>query len=164
MKTILYSKIRKKKIDTPIKESEGKLVDVLVDDSEDYWEAEEVMIKTGMIKGDIVFLPTVDIEEIEEETNITIKKSLNNASEEPAKAFPIRLEDIKGYIVKNSEGEELGKVYDYEISTDVEPWIVWKLLVKPTNLSPLKRRARFSTEDVDKIEDEEIFLVKGYES
>lgn len=163
MKTVLYSNMKKKKIETPVGSDKGKIADFhLKEDEEDHWLVDEVMISVGTLKRDKKFVPIEEMELIEDEEKIKVTTPLEEASNNPLEPYPLKLKEMKGCIVETESGEEIGKVYDYEIATELDSWMVWKLLVKPTDLSPLKRRTKVAVKDVIEVKEDKIVAKDEY--
>ncbi len=162
MDTILYSQIIRKKVDTPAKKGKAKLVDVLATQSKGYWEANEVMIETGLIDSKGRFFSTDEISNLSGEENLVVSKPIEKGSSTPADDNEIYLSRLDGRKVETHDGREVGRIYDYEIYTSSHPWKIWKLLIDPTGLSPLKRRIRIPTKNISDIQNKKLVLKEGY--
>ncbi len=158
MRTMLYSDLTQKKIEIPPEFKKGKIVDILIEPSEGIWTVHEVVVAKGWINKEHRFYFTYELRNIDEEDTIRIRKTMDEARKKPSESSEFYMEDINRKVVKTASGVEIGRPYDYELSLDLEPWVVWKILVDPSNLSPYKRRKRISVKKVDRIEEEKIIL------
>lgn len=161
MKTKLYSEIVKMDVDTPTAEKAGKIKDVLGNKSEKYWEGKEVEIKSGMIKRKKNYFEVDDLRDLGEE-RIELNRGIEDGSDNYSGTVDISLHQTKGKKVMMDE-EEVGSVYDFEIQLDTKPWKVWNILVKPTGISPTKRRMRISIDDIEEVKQDEVILCEDYE-
>ncbi len=162
MDTILYSQIIRKKVDTPIQEGKAKLVDILAMQSKGYWEASEIMIETGLISSKGKFFSSDVLSNLTEKGNLKISVPIDQGHNSPKDKNEIYLSRLDGAKIETFENKEIGRIYDYEIYTESHPWKIWKLLVDPTGLSPLKRRVRIPTKNVKSITPERVILKEGY--
>ncbi|MBS3817418.1 MAG: PRC-barrel domain-containing protein [Candidatus Thermoplasmatota archaeon] len=164
MKSILYSKIIRTKVDTPNQRGKAKLVDVLALKDAGNWKAGEVMIESGLVNKKGRFFSVNEVRFDPEEEKLELTKSLNKGKKNPMGRHELFLSRLDGKKVVSSKGKDLGRVYDYELHLDLKPWKVWKILMDPTGLSPLKRRMKIPTKAVEKVEDKTIILKKGWKS
>jgi|GEM_PF-1403511 len=162
MDTILYSEIIRKKVDTPEKEGKAKLVDILAKQSKGYWEADEVKIETGLIGSKGKYFSSEEIQNIEKDANMKIGKPVEAGRKIPFEKNEFSLSRMDGRKVETFDGREVGRIYDYEIYMSSHPWKVWKLLIDPTGLSPLKRRVRIPTKHVKEVGQKKIILKEEY--
>ncbi len=162
MDTILYSEIIRKKVDTPIKEGKAKLVDILAKQSRGYWEADEIKIETGLINSKGKYFSTDELENIGKNTNMKVNKAIENGRKAPSEKNEHFLSRLDGRKVETFDGNEIGRIYDYEIYITSQPWKIWKFLIDPTGLSPLKRRVRIPTKYVKEVKQKKIILKEEY--
>lgn len=162
METILYSQIIRRKVDTPTKEGKAKLVDVLASWSTGYWEASEIIVETGLISSKGKFFSSNELTNLTAEGALELSKTMKEGNSAPKEENEIYLNRLDGTKVETYDGNEVGRIYDYEIYTDSHPWKIWKLLVNPTGLSPLKRRIRIPTKNVKEIGKKKVVLKEGY--
>ncbi len=162
MDTILYSEIIRKKVDTPVKEGKAKLVDVLAKQSTGYWEADEIKIETGLIGSKGKYFSISELKDIGKDSNMKVNKPIESGRKLPSGENKIFLSRLDGRKVETFDGREVGRVYDYEIYTSSHPWKVWKFLIDPTGLSPLKRRVRIPTKHVKEVDQRKIILKEEY--
>lgn len=162
MKSKLYSELIRKKVDTPKQKGKSKLVEILALQEDGYWVAGEVMIESGLVNKEGRFFPVSELTYLPDEGRFELSKSLKEGNKEPMEKHELYLSYLDGKKVKSTEGKELGRVYDFELYIDFTPWKVWKLLMDPSGLSPLKRRVKVPTKAVQKIEDRTIVLKKGW--
>lgn len=163
METKLYSQIVRTKVDTPMKKGKAKIVDVIAKETKGGWAGGEVKIETGLIGKEAKFFETKDLKNVGGDGNIKLKKPMDQGELTPSERNEVYLGHLDGRKVENSEGEELGRIYDYEILIETTPWKIWKMLVNPTGLSPLKRRVRIHTKYVDTITSDKIILKEEFE-
>jgi len=162
MDTILYSEIIRKKVDTPESEGKAKLVDILAKQSEGYWEADEIKIETGLIGSKGKYFSTRELKNIQKDTNMKIGKPVESGRKIPSEKNEFFLSRLDGRKVETFDGREIGRIYDYEIYMNSHTWKVWKLLIDPTGLSPLKRRIRIPTKYVKEVGQKKIILKEEY--
>lgn len=162
MDTILYSEMIRKKVDTPTKEGKAKLVDILAKQSRGYWEADEIKIETGLINSKGKYFSTDELGNIGRNTNMKVSKPVENGRKTPSDKNEHFLSRLDGRKVETFDGSEVGRVYDYEIYIDSQPWKIWKFLIDPTGLSPLKRRVRIPTKYAKEVKQKKIILKEEY--
>lgn len=162
MKARLYSELIRKKVDTPVQKGKAKLVEILAMQGDGYWVAGEVMIESGLVSKSGRFFPVSEITYLSDENKFELSKPLDKGKKKPMDDHELHLSYLDGKKVKSSKGKELGRIYDFELYTDFTPWKVWKLLIDPAGLSPLKRRRKVATKTVQKIEDKSIVLKEGW--
>lgn len=162
MDTKLYSEITKMKVNTPSKENAGKIKDILGNESENYWEVKEVEIKSGMIKRKKNYFEVDDLEGLGEEW-IDLDRGLEDGSDSHSSSIEISLSKMKGKKVRTKNEEEIGTIYDFEVQVDSRPWKVWNILMKPSGMSPTKRRKRISIGEIESITHDGVILVEAYE-
>lgn len=162
MDTILYSEIIRKKVDTPAKEGKAKLVDILAKRSKGYWEADEIMIETGLISSKGKYFSSDELKNIGKDTNMRIDKPIETGRKTPLEKNEIFLSRLDGRKVESHDGREIGRIYDFEIYITSHPWKIWKFLIDPTGLSPLKRRVRIPTKHAKEVTQKKIILNEEY--
>ncbi len=163
MDTILYSEIVRRTVQLPGDRKKAKIVEIVARRGKTHWNAEEIMIESGLIDKDGAFYPTEMLADISKNGDIFIKKFVAGKPE-PKIRDGIYLSNLIKRPVHDSKGRELGKIYDFEIYIGRNPWIVWTILVNPIGLSPTKRRLRVPTKNVHKIQNDKVILstaVKG---
>ncbi len=157
MKTILYSDIIRKKVEVPSKRSKAKLVEIAASRGKKNWYANEVMIESGLIDKKGAYYLVSTIKYLDKDGPLMLKpKKPGKLS--PQKTDSFLLSGLIKKMVVDKSGEEIGRVYDFEIHIGRDPWIVWKMLVNPTGLKPKKRRLRIATHDVSEITSTKIKL------
>ncbi len=162
MKTKLYSQIVRTKVDTPVNKGKAKIVDILATKVKGSWEASEVKIETGLIGKEAKFFCSDKLENITKNGNVFVDVPIEQGNSNPIDQNEIYLSRLVGNKVETDNGHELGKIYDYEILIGTDPWKVWKLLIDPSGLSPLKRRIRIHTKHIKKITSDRLILDKNY--
>ncbi len=163
MKSLLYSELMRKKVDTPTKKGKAKLVEILALRKKGYWYAGEVMIESGLVDKSGKFFSVSDIEYDREEKRVKLSKNLNEGRTRPLDEHEFYLSRLDGRKVESHSGEELGRVYDFELYVDMKPWRVWKMMINPSGISPLKRRQRIPTKVVEELKSNKIILKKKCE-
>jgi len=163
MKTLLYSELIRKKVDTPAEEGKAKLVDILAKEAKGYWEADEIKIETGLINSKGKYFSTNELKNVKKDNNLKIDKNIEDGRVSPSSENEHFLSRLDGRKVETFVGNEVGRIYDYEILISSHPWKVWKLLVNPTGLSPLKRRLRIPTKYVKQVGQKKIILKEEYQ-
>jgi len=162
MKSTLYSEMIRKKVDTPARKGKSKVVEILAMQGEGYWVAGEVMIESGLVNSKGRFFPVSELTFLPDKNRFKLSKKLDEGNKKPMDDHELHLSHLDGKKVTSYQGREVGRVYDFELYTDFTPWKVWKILVDPSGLSPMKRRIRVPTKAVQKIEDRKIVLKKGW--
>lgn len=162
MRSVLYSEIRRKKVDTPLQKGKAKLVEVLALKKGGFWLAGEVMIESGLIDKKGRFFPVSEVTYAAEDKVIKLSKPLSKGRKSPLDKHEIYLSRLDGIRVETPEGKDIGRIYDFELYTDMDPWRVWKIMVDPSSLSPLRRRVRIPTKSVEEINDKKVVLEKGW--
>ena len=162
MKSRLYSELIRKKVDTPIQKGKSKLVEILATQGDGYWVASEVMIESGLVNRKGRFFPVSEVTYNSNENRFELDRSLNEGDLGPMDDSELHLSYLDGKKIKSHDGKELGRIYDFELYIDFAPWKVWKILMDPAKLSPLKRRIKIPTKAVDKIENKCLVLKKGW--
>ncbi len=153
----MYSEIVRRPVKLPGERKRAKIVDIIARKVKTHWTAHEVMIESGLIDREGAFYPVKIISDIPDEGDIYIGK-YTAGRPEPVNRGGIFLSNLLKKPVHDSKGKEIGKIYDYEIYAGRDPWIVWKVLVIPTGLSPTKRRLRLPTKDIDSIKGDKVTL------
>ncbi|MFP4000811.1 MAG: hypothetical protein ACLFSM_00760 [Thermoplasmata archaeon] len=161
MKTKLYSELKKLKVDTPTEGNAGKIVDILGQRSKKYWDAREVEIKSGTIKKKKNYFQVSDLTYVDEK-RISLGRGIDHGNDSHSRDIDISLSTTEGKNLMNSDEEKVGTIYDYEIQIDSQPWKVWNILVKPTGMSPTKRRMRISIDDIEEVAPDKVVLVESY--
>lgn len=161
MRSVLYSGILRKRVNTPKTKGKSKLVEILVLRKKDKWQVEEVMIESGMVNRKGVFFSVSDVKYDREKKVIELSKPLEKGRRSP-KEHELFLSRVDGSKVISHDGKELGRIYDFEMYTEITPWKVWKMLINPSGLSPLKRRDKIPTKAVKDVTSKKIKLKKGW--
>lgn len=162
MKSTLYSEMIRKKVDTPNQKGKSKVVEILASEGKGYWVAGEVMIESGLVSSKGRFFAVSELTYLSDEKKFKLSKRLGEGNKKPMEDHELHLSYLDGKKVKSAKGKEVGRIYDFELYTDFTPWKVWKILVNPTGLSPMKRRMKVPTKAVQKIEDKNLVLKKGW--
>ncbi len=162
MRAVLYSEIIRKKVDTPAEKGKAKLVEVLALSKENTWLAGEVMIESGLVNRKGRFFPVSKVEYDRKDNVIKLSQLLSDGRKSPLDKHEFYLSRLDGKKVETHEGKEVGRIYDFELYTHLVPWRVWKMMVDPSGLSPLKRRIRIPTKKVEKVKDRKVVLKKGW--
>jgi len=152
---ILGSEIEGFIIINSLGEEIGKIKDVIVDTTKKDWYIKEIIITKGIIKGKGTF-PVNAIKNFDEsEEKILLKEGID-VKEFDEKKFSheyISMDNVKDRDIFGSDEEEIGKIYDYVIATELSPWQVTKLLIRPHEERLKGRRIRLDVENVTQITD-----------
>ena len=161
MKTLLYSNLIRRKVILPMDKSRAKLVEIIVSQRKKFWCVRDVLVETGLIDHQGTYYNPSLLKDIPSKGPISIDKSgVDGSRKSPlGDIFLSRLKDAK---VIGPNDEEIGRIYDYELYIEQEPWIVWKILVRPAGLSPTKRRLRIPTKEIEKVSKTEVVLKEGW--
>lgn len=157
MDTILYSDIIRHSVQVPNKRKRAKIVEIIAEEDEKYWNAEEVMIESGFISKEGLFFPVGVVSNIEGDGDIVLDR-FDKGDKSPRSSGDIFLSQLIKTKVVTPEGEDIGRIYDFEIYVRKDPWMVWKVMVDPEGISPKRRRSRISIEDIDSIEPNKVIL------
>ncbi|MFO8109442.1 MAG: hypothetical protein R6U17_02825 [Thermoplasmata archaeon] len=157
MDTILYSDIIRKPVELPNKKAKSKLVEIVAYQGERHWYAEEVMIESGFIDKEGAYYPVSAVKDIGGDGAILLKPK-RPGKFDPKKTDSFILSTLLKKMVVDNSGEELGRVYDFEIYIGRTPWIVWKIMVNPTGLKPTKKRLRVPSDNVSEMTANKIIL------
>ncbi len=115
------------------------------------------MVESGLIDKEGVFYPVDIFSGIMQEGDIVLKKFIKG-SETPKVANPIFLSRLIKRPVEDVDGQDIGKIYDFEIFAGRNPWIIWKVLVNPLGINPTKRRLRIPTSAITNMQNDRITL------
>ncbi|MEA3457843.1 MAG: PRC-barrel domain-containing protein [Candidatus Thermoplasmatota archaeon] len=136
-------------------EKVGKVKDAVVDATREEWLVKEIVFSWGVMKGDGVF-SFEDIENLNEsEERIELKEraELRDFDKEKFSRRYLSMDAVGNRDVFGSDEEEIGKIYDYVLTTKLTPWQVTKLLIKPYGTRLKGRRIRLDVENVSQIKD-----------
>jgi len=150
-------------VDTPAKEGKAKLVDILAKKTDGYWDADEIMIETGLINSKGKYFFTYELKNVGRETNMKIDKPVEAGRKTPSEKNELFLSRLDGRKVETFDHREIGRIYDFEIYITSHPWKIWKFLIDPTGLSPLKRRVRVPTKHAKEVTQKKIILDEEYQ-
>ena len=148
---MLYSILKKCELTTPIGEKIGKITDLLVDARETPWTVKKITLKTRRMPGKSFTYPIDHVGKV----NKTRKNVRVTAYVEPetppslSKVDTMFLGDLTKKTAVTEDGEKIGKIYDFDVSTLTKPWTVEKVLIK---IGTRKRRLRISVDRVKTIE------------
>ncbi len=157
METILYSDIIRRPVEISHKNVKCKLVEVVAYRGEKHWRANEVMIESGFVDREGAFYPVSALKDMEQKGTIQLRPK-EPGRVNPKTTDPSMLSGLMKKMVVDSSGEELGRVYDFELYVGKSPWIVWKMLINPTGLKPTKRRLRIPTDNISKVTANRVLL------
>lgn len=158
MRTMMYSDIIRRDVELPINSEKAKIVDITAIIKEKYWESHGVIIETGFLDSKAKYYPNTLLQDVSKEGKIKLKSTKRKHK----KVGDLRLSRIKGTKILTHDEEDVGRVYDFEIFVDKEPWIIWKLLVNPLGLSPTKRRLKIGTKSIKEYKDGKLYLKSGW--
>ncbi len=143
----MYTQVKGYRVRTPSGQDHGKLHDLYVD--LDTWNVPFLVVSGGILmkKETYPFTMLTDVDEIEK---MILLEDSDPLEEVPAGRALARMKDLLGTKVMSEEGEDVGKLYDIDISTKLKQWKVWKLLIR-TGFG--ERRLRISSSEVRDISD-----------
>jgi len=147
---MLYSILKKCELTTPIGEKIGKITDLLVDTCKTPWTVKKIALKTRMLGKSFAY-PIDQVEKVDK-TQKTVQVTGHVEPETPptlSKVDMMYLEDLTKKNAVTEDGEKIGKIYNFDISTVTKPWTVEKVLIK-TGIR--KRRLRISVDRIKTIE------------
>ena len=143
---MLYSILKKCELTTPIGEKIGKITDLLVDIRETPWTVKKITLKTGMFGKSFAY-PIDQVGKVNKaQKNVRVTGYVE--PEQPPTLSKVDMMFLRDLAKKNAvteDGEKIGKIYDFDVSTVTKPWIVEKVLIK-TGIK--KRRLRISVDRV----------------
>ena len=148
---MLYSILKKCELTTPIGEKIGKITDLLVDTRETRWTVKKITLKTRRMLGKSFAYPIDQVENVNK-TQKNVRVTGYVEPETPptlSKVDMMFLEDLTKKDAVTEDGEKIGKIYNFDVSTLTKPWTVEKVLIK-TGIR--KRRLRISVDRVKTIE------------
>ncbi len=157
METILYSDMIRKPVEKPNQRANSKLVEIVAHRGDKHWYANEVKIESGIIDKEGAYYPVSTLEGIGDDTTFMLKPK-ERGRLKPKKPDSFFLSGLMKKKVVDKSGEEIGRIYDFELYVGRSPWIVWKILINPTGLKPTKKRLRIPTQDVSKISSDKVTL------
>ena len=133
----------------------GAVKDVVVDTTEKEWNVKEIVFSKGILKGEGVFSFADIVKLDEDEKRIMLKEGaeLREFDDEKFTHEYLSMDSVKERDVFDSNEEEIGKIYDYVLSTSLSPWQVIKILIRPSEDRLKGRRIRLDVENISKIKD-----------
>lgn len=162
MTTRLYSELIRSVVKNPAEEKKSKLVEIVAKSRDKYWQVVQLKIESGLISKKGIYVDPKYVRNVFDERELKLTKGIIDGNKNPREDADLFLSRINNEKVLSSTGNVLGRIYDFEIHISESQWRVWKILVKPTGLSPIKRRLRIPIKSVDKLGSEGIFLKEGW--
>jgi len=153
MKTMMYSDIIRRDIELLTDSNRAKIVDITADKREKYWVSHGIIIETGFLDSKAKYYPNTSIHDIPSEGAIRLESTEGKKKREDKWL----LSKIKGKKIMKDK-TVIGRVYDFEIFTDRNPWVIWKLFVNPIGISPMKRRTKIRTSSIEEYENGKLSL------
>ena len=147
---MLYSILKKCELTTPIGEKIGKITDLLVDTRETPWTVKKITLKKRILGKSFAY-PIDQVEKVNK-TQKNVRVTGYVKPETPptlSKLGMMFLGDLTKKNAVSEDGEKIGKIYDFDVSTLTKPWTVEKVLIK-TGIK--KRRLRISVDRIKTIE------------
>ena len=146
---MLFSQLKGIIIRTDKGHEKGKINNIIIDI--DKWTIDGIEVSTGLLKEQIYF-PVDVILELDPVKKILLIDDEGESIDSPVTDdLPLALaSDILSMKVITLEGEDVGKLYDFDIATKLKHWKVWKLLIK-TGFN--QRRLRISPTEVHDMTD-----------
>lgn len=151
---MLGDELKKCQVVDSVGEKIGKVKDVIVDTTKEKWVVKGIVVSTGIIGKDVLF----NIEDIgkigEDEKTIDMKEGAEKREiREIFSPEYIPMEIIQEREVFSSDEEKVGDIYDYVVTTELTPWEIWKVLIRPSEKRLIGRRMRIDTKDISQIKD-----------
>lgn len=162
MATLLYSELIRKVVRNPAEKKKSKLVEFVAKERDKYWEIVQVKIECGLISKKGRYIPPSYLINVLDDQDLELKEGIVEGETSPSSGADIFLSRLNNEKVLSSDGNELGRIYDFEIHVSETPWKVWKILVKPIGMSPLKRRLRIPVHNIKEVTSEGVFLKEGW--
>jgi len=154
---VLYSELKDDyKIVSTVMKTQGKVDGVMVNTKD--WKVSGLMIKPGWLKKNVLIkMDQIDSVDVLEKT-ITVSAEVDKEevpvdAKADKKNVPLvsnelnaNVDDVLiGKMAISSDGQEIGKIYDFDTPMKLDKWLVWKVLVKTGFKS---RRIRVSSSDI----------------
>jgi len=148
---MLYSILKKCELTTPIGEKIGKITDLLVDTRKTPWTVKKITLETRRMLGKSFAYPIDQVEKVNKaQKNVRVTGYVEpEAPPALSKVDMMFLGDLTKKNAVTEDGEKIGKIYNFDVSTVTKPWTVEKVLIK-TGIK--KRRLRISVDRVKTIE------------
>jgi len=143
---MLYSILKKCELTTPIGEKIGKITDLLVDTRETPWTVKKITLKKRILGKSFAY-PIDQVEKVNKtQKNVRITGYVKPETPPTlSKVDMMFLGDLTKKNAVSEDGEKIGKIYDFDVSTLTKPWTVEKVLIK-TGIK--KRRLRISVDRI----------------
>ncbi len=145
---MLYTKLKGYVIRTPSGLEPGKVSDLVVD--LDNWMITWVIVSEGLLKKHVAY-PASAIISMDEFEKVVLIQDMDPEDEPEESSTQARMKDLTGMKVSTVEGEDVGKLYDLDVTTKLKKWKVWKILIR---MGFQERRLRISPADVRDISDQ----------
>ncbi len=159
---MLYSELINRTVINPVDKEKSKLVEIVAKDKGKYWETWDVMIESGMIHKEGKYFSIESLSGVQSNEDIVLGVSTTEGADSPQRGGDIYLSELNKGKVVTHKGEEIGKVYDFEIYVASEPWKVWKVFSNPLGLSPMKRRQRIAIKDIEEVRPNKLKLKESW--
>ncbi len=147
---MLYTKLKGYVIRTPGGIEPGKVSDLVVD--LDDWLVTWLVVSEGLLKKHVAF-PASAILSLDEFEKVVLIRDMDPQNEPEEDPTAARMKDLIGMKVSTAEGEDVGKLYDLDVTTKLKKWTVWKVLIR---MGFAERRLRIPPSDVRDISDQMI--------
>ncbi|MDG6225416.1 MAG: PRC-barrel domain-containing protein [Candidatus Thermoplasmatota archaeon] len=155
----LFSQLEGYDIISKLGDEMGALEDMIIDSTN--WTIKGFVLKEGGLfkkERSIVEPADLKINDDDEIINLSPEAHRKEIEQDRSSVHHLYLSDLMKKKVVLKEGEDIGKVYDIEIATELKDWKVWKLFIR-TGLK--QRRLRIKPDQVTDLgEDVEIGLSK----
>lgn len=148
---MLYSELKDFGVKIPLGEKIGKFEGLVVDEK---CNIKEIVVHPGILKESVIY-DIKDVDEInEDEKEIVIKgNAAHNSLPEHSIRTKMFTEDLIDKKVISNDGEPVGKLYDFDITTNK---IIGKLLI---SRGIKERRLRISPSKIKEVEEEIILAM-----
>ena len=124
----------------------GSITDLVVNTREIPWTVKKIAFKKRTLKGKTLALVINRVKKVDKTQKVII---VNYGETEPSpklsKIEMMLLNDLTKKNAISEDHEDIGKIYDFDVSTLTNPWTVEKVLLKP---GIKKRRLRISVDRV----------------
>ena len=144
---ILFSQMEGYEIRSQMGDRMGKMKDLVIDTSN--WKVKGLVIAEKK-KRMLVNPHDLKIEWAEEKIILSPEVRTVEDLQEKSSVHNMYLSDLVKKHVISSDDEEVGRIFDVEITTELKDWEVWKLLIK---VGFKKRRLRIKPKKIRKLDE-----------
>jgi sporulation protein YlmC with PRC-barrel domain len=156
---MLYSILKECELTTRNGQKVGNITNLLVNTRETPWTVKKITFKTRALGRKTFAFPIDRVEKINKTQKTVLV--IGYVEPEPSPTLPevdaTSLTDLTKKTAVSEDGENIGKISDFDISTLTKPWTVNKIIIK-TGIK--KRRLRISVDRVKQVEKNVIIKAK----